>query len=59
MVFDSFNVQWSSNCTTADYVYAGIVSTYSKVGQAFSPTILSFRILNIINICQWLLNSVS
>jgi hypothetical protein len=31
LVFDAFNVQWSSNCTAKDYVFAGIVLTYSQV----------------------------
>ena len=31
MMFDSFNAQWSSNCTTADYVYPGIASMSSGI----------------------------
>ena len=32
MVFDSFNIEWNTTCSKADYLYVGLIAKYSKVG---------------------------
>jgi len=31
LVFDSFNIEWNSSCSRADYLYVGVVARYTKV----------------------------
>ena len=31
MVFDSFNIQWSRDCVSKDYLFVGAVAKYTKV----------------------------
>jgi len=31
MVFDSFNIEWSRNCKSRDYLLVGAIAKYSKV----------------------------
>jgi len=31
LVFDSFNIEWNSSCSNADYLYVGLIAKYTKV----------------------------
>ena len=40
LTFQSFNVEWSSNCKKKDYLFVGQILTYSNVSWAFWPFLI-------------------
>jgi len=44
MVFDSFNIEWNTTCSKADYLYVGLIAKYSKVHLCGSRMPASFSL---------------